>query len=241
MKISELIEDKAYYAIQKKSRDDISIVKGIFKGDIKIVNVENGRTMAAYLNDCENVEKPEPRVQKLLFLPNCITATKAECEKILREERSRSPWFKEEDNYQLKINGYRCDIQRNHQDHFLNAFISIPETNLLYNVDAKMLNETLSVQRDIDYHRIETDTQEKSFVIGFRANHPTDWIPTKPRQDGQQYRTVAYMEHLLEKTTKKLRKIETDLQTIHEYPFAHLLLNTNQDLVLINISRKAHD
>lgn len=234
MKISELIENKTYYAIQKKNRDDISIVKGTFKGDIKIVNIKDGRTMAAYLNDCENVEKPEPRTQKLLFLPNCITATKAECEKMLREERSKSPWFKEDDNYQLKINDYRCDIQRNHQDHFLNAFISIPETDLLYNVDAEMLNETLSGQRNIDYHRIENDAQEKSFVIGFRANHPTDWIPTKPRQDGQYYRNVAYMEHVLETTTKKLREIETNLQTVHKYPFTHLLLNTNQDLVLKN-------
>ena len=234
MKISELIEDKAYYAIQKKSRDDISIVKGVFKGNIKIVNIKDGRTMAAYLNDCENVEKPEPRVQKLLFLPNHITVTKAGCEKILREERSKSPWFKENDDYQLKINGYRCDIQRNHQDHFLNAFISIPKTDLLYDIDDKMLNETLSVQRDIDYHRIENDAHENLFVIGFRANHSTDWIPTKPRQNGQDYRNVAYMEHLLETTTKKLREIETNLQTIHKYPFAHLLLNTNQDLVLKN-------
>lgn len=234
MKISELVEDKAYYAIQKKSRDDISIVKGVFKGDIKIVNIKDGRTMAAYLSDCENVEKPEPRIQKLLFLPKYITVTKVECERMLRDERSRSPWFKEDDNYQLKLNGYRCDIQRNHQDHFLNAFISIPKTDLLYDIDAKMLNETLSIQRDIDYHRIENDAHENSFVIGFRANHPTDWIPTKPRQDGQNYRSVAYMEHLLETTTKKLREIETNLQIVHEYPFVHLLLNTNQDLALKN-------
>lgn len=234
MKISELIKNQTYYAIQKKSHDDIQIFKGVFEGDLKIVKTKDGRTMAVYLNECENVEQPTARTRKLLFRPNHIAVTRAECEKMLHKEKARLPWLKENDNYQLKLNGYHCDIQRNHQDHFLNAFISIPETDLLYNIDAKILNETLSGQRNLDYHGIEHDGQKNSFVIGFRANHSTDWIPTKPRQDGQYYRTVAYMELLLEATTKKLREIETNLQTVHEYPFAHLLLNTNQDLTLKN-------
>ena len=232
MKINELIENKTYYAMQKKSHDNIKIFKGIFEGDLKVVNLNDEPTMAVYLNECENIENPTSRLQKRLFLPSHITTTRAECEKMLNKEKAHLPWLKENDNYHLKINGYHCDIQRNHQDHFLNAFISIPDTDLLYNIDIDILNETLLVQRDIDYHRIENDTPEKSFVIGFRANHSTDWIPTKPRQDGQYYRTVAYMEHLLETTTKKLREIETNLQTVHQYPFTHLLLDTNQGLAL---------
>lgn len=112
---------------------------------------------------------------------------------------SNNEWDIEPNKLSFIHSGLHCLIQRNETHGFLNAYVSVPESNIYYGVDYDDLNSKLSSKFDIEVTFSEFKGTMWTFGISFSS--VTDYIPNddviNEMSDNPEYAQIARISEIL--------------------------------------------
>lgn len=99
-------------------------------------------------------------------------------------------WEFEPNQLKFTYEGFRCEIIR-HDYGFYNAYVFIPENNILYGLDELVLNQMIRPKTELSY----SEQLESFWKIGVSFSSIKDYVPNSPEFDSPEF--MIAMERML--------------------------------------------
>ena len=121
-------------------------------------------------------------------------------------------WDLEEDFYELKLNGFDCEIKRHPSLKTLNGYVYLEEYHPYFGMEYLEIEDDIYVHGGLTYSNVS----DGRWKIGFDCAHSGDLMPsshlrflnTPLHNNTDIYRNVDYVKNELDNLTKQLSEVK---------------------------------